>query len=286
MFVFTGYGQLHNRSEGGSPPTSASIHHPTQSSNVQVASNSQRSTTVSHPSGQMTYIQMPNQRLNSSYLPNGHQMKEEVAPNRYSNVNNQNEDIASNYNVMPHGGHYDEHEYNNSIPQEPQNLQSTFVDGSPEFYANMMEQKFIPPPYKGPYSRGRPYHDAYHEYNSPYETPFQATPGTNMNPSSAEGWCTPHPGHPEFQHPGYLGPMSLEKGMLGAYGQGGTPCFTGSGPIQLWQFLLELLTDKTCQNFISWTGDGWEFKLTDPDEVSYFYLFHIFSLVFNIFHFK
>jgi c-ets proto-oncogene protein len=49
---------------------------------------------------------------------------------------------------------------------------------------------------------------------------------------------------------------------------GGGPCFTGSGPIQLWQFLLELLTDKSCQGFISWTGDGWEFKLTDPDEVA------------------
>ena len=43
---------------------------------------------------------------------------------------------------------------------------------------------------------------------------------------------------------------------------------SGSGPIQLWQFLLELLTDKSCQGFISWTGDGWEFKLTDPDEVA------------------
>lgn len=54
---------------------------------------------------------------------------------------------------------------------------------------------------------------------------------------------------------------------LGPNGTGG-PCFTGSGPIQLWQFLLELLTDKQCQGFISWTGDGWEFKLTDPDEVA------------------
>ena len=44
-------------------------------------------------------------------------------------------------------------------------------------------------------------------------------------------------------------------------------CVPGSGPIQLWQFLLELLTDKSCQSFISWTGDGWEFKLSDPDEV-------------------
>ncbi|XP_034471055.1 protein c-ets-2-A-like [Hippoglossus hippoglossus] len=44
--------------------------------------------------------------------------------------------------------------------------------------------------------------------------------------------------------------------------------YTGSGPIQLWQFLLELLTDRSCQSCISWTGDGWEFKLTDPDEVA------------------
>uniref|UniRef100_A0A674PES9 Uncharacterized protein n=1 Tax=Takifugu rubripes TaxID=31033 RepID=A0A674PES9_TAKRU len=44
--------------------------------------------------------------------------------------------------------------------------------------------------------------------------------------------------------------------------------YTGSGPIQLWQFLLELLTDRSCQSCISWTGDGWEFKLMDPDEVA------------------
>ncbi|XP_030287360.1 protein c-ets-1-B-like [Sparus aurata] len=44
--------------------------------------------------------------------------------------------------------------------------------------------------------------------------------------------------------------------------------YTGSGPIQLWQFLLELLTDHSCQSCINWTGDGWEFKLTDPDEVA------------------
>ncbi|XP_034237975.1 ETS-like protein pointed isoform X5 [Thrips palmi] len=65
----------------------------------------------------------------------------------------------------------------------------------------------------------------------------------------------------------------LQSSMLAGYGginenPGSGPCFTGSGPIQLWQFLLELLTDKSCQSFISWTGDGWEFKLTDPDEVA------------------
>lgn len=44
----------------------------------------------------------------------------------------------------------------------------------------------------------------------------------------------------------------------------------GSGPIQLWQFLIELLTDLSCQHFITWTGDGWEFKMIDPDEVARF----------------
>jgi len=44
--------------------------------------------------------------------------------------------------------------------------------------------------------------------------------------------------------------------------------YQGSGPIQLWQFLLELLTDAACQQAIAWTGDGWEFKLSDPDEVA------------------
>lgn len=44
--------------------------------------------------------------------------------------------------------------------------------------------------------------------------------------------------------------------------------YPGSGPIQLWQFLLELLLDSGCRTFISWTGDGWEFKMSDPAEVA------------------
>ncbi|XP_023341060.1 protein c-ets-2-B [Eurytemora carolleeae] len=46
------------------------------------------------------------------------------------------------------------------------------------------------------------------------------------------------------------------------------PMFSAAGPIQLWQFLLELLSDKSCQSIIRWTGQGWEFKLADPDEVA------------------
>ncbi|XP_062842170.1 ETS1-related protein [Trichomycterus rosablanca] len=48
----------------------------------------------------------------------------------------------------------------------------------------------------------------------------------------------------------------------------GMSAYPGSGPIQLWQFLLELLLDSACHTFISWTGDGWEFKMSDPAEVA------------------
>ena len=64
----------------------------------------------------------------------------------------------------------------------------------------------------------------------------------------------------------------IQASMLSGYNSngaaGGSLCFTGSGPTFLWQFLLELLTDRKCQHFICWTGDGWEFKMCDPDEVA------------------
>ena len=42
----------------------------------------------------------------------------------------------------------------------------------------------------------------------------------------------------------------------------------GSGQIQLWQFLLELLSDPKNSHFITWEGTNGEFKLIDPDEVA------------------
>uniref|UniRef100_A0A8D0EHG4 ETS domain-containing protein n=1 Tax=Strix occidentalis caurina TaxID=311401 RepID=A0A8D0EHG4_STROC len=41
-----------------------------------------------------------------------------------------------------------------------------------------------------------------------------------------------------------------------------------SGQIQLWQFLLELLSDRANLNCIAWEGTNGEFKLIDPDEVA------------------
>uniref|UniRef100_A0A8D0H8K7 FEV transcription factor, ETS family member n=1 Tax=Sphenodon punctatus TaxID=8508 RepID=A0A8D0H8K7_SPHPU len=42
----------------------------------------------------------------------------------------------------------------------------------------------------------------------------------------------------------------------------------GSGQIQLWQFLLELLSDRANLTCIAWEGTNGEFKLLDPDEVA------------------
>ncbi|VDQ03597.1 unnamed protein product, partial [Trichobilharzia regenti] len=41
-----------------------------------------------------------------------------------------------------------------------------------------------------------------------------------------------------------------------------------SGQIQLWQFLLELLSDSKNLACITWEGTNGEFKLVDPDEVA------------------
>lgn len=43
---------------------------------------------------------------------------------------------------------------------------------------------------------------------------------------------------------------------------------SGSGQIQLWQFLLELLSDSANAGCITWEGTNGEFKLSDPDEVA------------------
>ncbi|CAO1311568.1 unnamed protein product [Diamesa hyperborea] len=41
-----------------------------------------------------------------------------------------------------------------------------------------------------------------------------------------------------------------------------------NGQIQLWQFLLEILTDREYLNVIEWIGNCGEFKLTDPEYVA------------------
>ncbi|CAB3245821.1 unnamed protein product [Arctia plantaginis] len=108
------------------------------------------------------------------------------------------------------------------------------------------EPKYQPHAYTKPYPRGGGGRYSGEGYGESYVQDYGSACGTEWTEWPAE------------QH------ALIPQDKL-AYPASG-PCFTG--PIQLWQFLLELLTDKSCQGFISWTGDGWEFKLTDPDEVA------------------
>jgi len=121
------------------------------------------------------------------------------------------------------------------------------------------------------YQHGYSQYLAYPQYST--YSPYQPT--TASYPSSTFT-SQPHhhyPAHqPAFQAPvlrpspppqTYLPPTSHPT-----HTPTHTPAITPTGPIQLWQFILELLSDKNCQNFISWTGDGWEYKMTDPDEVA------------------
>lgn len=48
----------------------------------------------------------------------------------------------------------------------------------------------------------------------------------------------------------------------------GTP-YQRRGSLQLWQFLVALLDDPGNAHFIAWTGRGMEFKLIEPEEVSF-----------------
>ncbi|TNM93469.1 hypothetical protein fugu_001645 [Takifugu bimaculatus] len=97
-----------------------------------------------------------------------------------------------------------------------------------------------------------------------WTTPFQAMePVTEITPEGVFTFPHSH-SHRSFKE--YVGNQStLGRAVIPAAILAG---YTGTGPIQLWQFLLELLTDRSCQSCISWTGDGWEFKLMDPDEVA------------------
>jgi GA-binding protein transcription factor alpha len=41
-----------------------------------------------------------------------------------------------------------------------------------------------------------------------------------------------------------------------------------NGQVQLWQFLLDLLTDKCYRDIIQWLGEEGEFKLINPELVA------------------
>ncbi|XP_043499546.1 ETS-like protein pointed isoform X7 [Polistes fuscatus] len=215
-----------------------------------------------------------------------------------------NTGTTEDYITPAHYSGYDEASDYHGLSQDHQAPHTYNLDSSPEFYSTsgiQLEPKYQPSPFKN-YPRAR-YHEGYSEsggYSQYDATPFQTVPGSGNTATGAAGvgseqWGVAPIGehlshHPAFiaslssrdssgaHHPPSIGNNADQKPLLqsamiaasytGDNCAGGGPYFTGSGPIQLWQFLLELLTNKSCQSFISWTGDGWEFKLTDPDEVA------------------
>ncbi|XP_076358014.1 retroviral integration site protein Fli-1 homolog isoform X6 [Tachypleus tridentatus] len=78
---------------------------------------------------------------------------------------------------------------------------------------------------------------------------------TKTEPSYKGAWPSPTPTQPQDPYQ-VFGPTSSRLAS------------SGSGQIQLWQFLLELLSDSSNANCITWEGTNGEFKLTDPDEVA------------------
>ncbi|XP_076339768.1 uncharacterized protein LOC143240721 isoform X3 [Tachypleus tridentatus] len=116
--------------------------------------------------------------------------------------------------------------------------------------------------------------------------PYQLNTGhhplrlTKTEPSYKGAWPSPSPtqpqGYPHNALPGMTKP-TLEahphlRNMQDPYQVFGPTssrlASSGSGQIQLWQFLLELLSDSSNANCITWEGTNGEFKLTDPDEVA------------------
>ncbi|XP_035873332.1 transcriptional regulator ERG isoform X4 [Phyllostomus discolor] len=107
-------------------------------------------------------------------------------------------------------------------------------------------------------------HLHYLRENLPYEPPRRSawtghghpTPpskAAQLSPSTAPKTEDPRPQLDPYQ---ILGPTSSRLAN------------PGSGQIQLWQFLLELLSDSSNSNCITWEGTNGEFKMTDPDEVA------------------
>lgn len=212
--------------------------------------------------------------------------------NTYYNNNNNANAPNNNSNKYGHGSgasatpggnvreqyefiNYDSLQFHQQVPNASQSDSWTLSRSS-----NSSGGSNVPPPQLGgQHGMGTPQQHNLHHGQTTHHPQQQQPAHHNLNQHHVtHSWlntATDATGlHPSGHHAAsyFNGFGGLDDALKLSYnphgGAGGGPSFTGAGPIQLWQFLLELLTDKSCQGFISWTGDGWEFKLTDPDEVA------------------
>lgn len=105
-----------------------------------------------------------------------------------------------------------------------------------------------------------------HEFK--YSPPPPPTPAHRMTNAEMYGTVNYIPASPVYPTQTHWEQIPVHHpSPISANGYHPPGLYSGSGPIQLWQFLLELLTDQSGADCVAWTGDGWEFKLSDPDEV-------------------
>ncbi|XP_055342904.1 ETS-like protein pointed isoform X2 [Paramacrobiotus metropolitanus] len=102
--------------------------------------------------------------------------------------------------------------------------------------------------------------------NAGSASPSSSTSGSSILHGSATSTPTGALNPALHQHTGGLSASSVYN--LSSAACAANAANVGSGQIQLWQFLLELLHDANNTNCIAWEGQHGEFKLTDPDEVA------------------
>ncbi|XP_054718898.1 protein c-ets-1-A-like isoform X2 [Uloborus diversus] len=241
---------------------------------------------------------------NQTTMNNSSSQQQQYLENGYSHVPHP----MHNLHEVTHDEiiHYDDnHDYGLETPSAHNHYIDSSPEFYPNQQSlNINQETKFQPAYHGKnFSRGRytPHelglpesYNSHHHYDQTFQTVPSSVPPSpdqwpadlshNTNGSLSNGH---HASHHHQTHPAFTTLQTRESPLshLGhvqnsspGHVQGQQGCdvkpviqaavLAGSGPIQLWQFLLELLTDKSCQGFISWTGDGWEFKLTDPDEVA------------------
>ncbi|XP_028401479.1 protein c-ets-1-A-like [Dendronephthya gigantea] len=107
-----------------------------------------------------------------------------------------------------------------------------------------------------------PVHSEFSDYGSMPRSPASVSDLETHSPVNSP---PPQPPTPDCL------PVKSSTGRTPGRKRGPKPTirYSGNGPIQLWQFLLELLLDDNHQTDVEWTHqDKFEFKLLDPENVA------------------
>ncbi|GFR25689.1 DNA-binding protein Ets97D [Trichonephila clavata] len=97
---------------------------------------------------------------------------------------------------------------------------------------------------------------------------IKRVPKIKLPKSANEGGIVQHPGISDQQNDEDVNSKFKRIPRIGPPKIPYEGCPGNNGQIQLWQFLLELLTDKDFRDFIQWVGDEGEFKLINPEVVA------------------